>query len=243
MLCAVKINKKDKRWSGYKQINKSLVVEVIRSTFSIFPLATDIKKIEVSLLLTNAQEMHELNKNFRGKDKPTNVLSFPDKSYSWHWLSPKLQKSLDDEYIAGAREQLHKKYINPLSKLAHDEQRQVAYGAQNFERTEVREDSRTGATRASPSGVEFGEMSIETPKFDDYIYLGDIAFGYEVLLQEAQDCLFDMQSYFIHLLIHSLLHLVGFDHTTNQDALVMESHEELVLKKFNIRSPYSENFI
>jgi len=36
-----------------------------------------LKAGEVSLLLTDNAEMHELNKQFRSKDKPTDVLSFP----------------------------------------------------------------------------------------------------------------------------------------------------------------------
>jgi probable rRNA maturation factor len=35
------------------------------------------KEIEVSILLTNDADIHALNREYRGKDKPTNVLSFP----------------------------------------------------------------------------------------------------------------------------------------------------------------------
>lgn len=33
--------------------------------------------VEISVRLTNDAEVHQLNRDFRGKDKPTNVLSFP----------------------------------------------------------------------------------------------------------------------------------------------------------------------
>lgn len=37
----------------------------------------DMSGSELSVVLTNDEEIQELNKNFRNKDKPTNVLSFP----------------------------------------------------------------------------------------------------------------------------------------------------------------------
>lgn len=37
----------------------------------------DLKRTEVSLVLANDDFVHQLNKQYRGKDKPTNVLSFP----------------------------------------------------------------------------------------------------------------------------------------------------------------------
>src|SRR5579859_3291206 len=45
---------------------------------SAFPqLATGDRRIEISVLLTGNDEVRELNAKYRGKDKPTNVISFP----------------------------------------------------------------------------------------------------------------------------------------------------------------------
>ncbi|WP_339714011.1 rRNA maturation RNase YbeY [uncultured Sneathiella sp.] len=44
--------------------------------------------VEISLLFTNDEQARELNRNYRGKDQPTNVLSFPD--------TPLNQSELDD---------------------------------------------------------------------------------------------------------------------------------------------------
>ncbi|SFP72458.1 rRNA maturation RNase YbeY [Sphingomonas rubra] len=41
------------------------------------PLATTPALVEVSVRLTSDEEVHHLNRQYRGKDKPTNVLSFP----------------------------------------------------------------------------------------------------------------------------------------------------------------------
>ncbi len=40
-------------------------------------IGTDFSEMEVSVVLADDQEVQALNKTFRGKDKPTNVLSFP----------------------------------------------------------------------------------------------------------------------------------------------------------------------
>ena len=40
-------------------------------------LADAAPLVEVAIRLTNDDEVHALNRDFRGKDKPTNVLSFP----------------------------------------------------------------------------------------------------------------------------------------------------------------------
>ena len=45
---------------------------------SAFPqLATGPRPVEISVLLTSDDRVRELNAKWRGKDKPTNVLSFP----------------------------------------------------------------------------------------------------------------------------------------------------------------------
>jgi probable rRNA maturation factor len=45
---------------------------------SAFPeLATSKRPVEISVLLTGDEKVRELNAEYRGKDKPTNVLSFP----------------------------------------------------------------------------------------------------------------------------------------------------------------------
>lgn len=109
---------------------------------------------ELSILLTDSNKMKELNNNFRHKDKPTNVLSFPSD--------------------------------------------------------------------------EFDE--------DEGGFLGDLAFGFEVIQSEKDD----FMSHMTHLTIHGILHLLGFDHENDQDAEEMENLEIDILKLFNIQNPYQE---
>ena len=57
----------DKRWQKYKIDIEKIVCEIGGAKYS---------ESEVSIILTNDAEIHALNRNWRGIDKPTNVLSF-----------------------------------------------------------------------------------------------------------------------------------------------------------------------
>jgi probable rRNA maturation factor len=72
----------------------------------------------------------------------------------------------------------------------------------------------------------------------EYIYLGDIAFGYETIEKEAEEKSISFQDHFRHLLVHSILHLIGYDHIDDEDAEAMENIEVEILDGFGINSPY-----
>lgn len=49
------------------------------------------------------------------------------------------------------------------------------------------------------------------------------------------------QNHFAHLLVHGVLHLLGYDHeTSDEDAEEMEGIEVEILAKLNIENPYQE---
>lgn len=73
---------------------------------------------------------------------------------------------------------------------------------------------------------------------DNYIYLGDIAFGYNTIAKEAVEQQKTFINHFTHLLIHAILHLLGFDHQHDSEAIIMEELEVNLLAKFSIASPY-----
>lgn len=73
--------------------------------------------------------------------------------------------------------------------------------------------------------------------FDDS--LGDIAISYDTCVQEAQMGGISIQSHLAHLLIHSCLHLLGYDHETDADAQRMENLETELLAKLGIDDPYN----
>jgi len=74
---------------------------------------------------------------------------------------------------------------------------------------------------------------------NDGIFLGDIVLCYDVIRNEAleQNKMFD--SHMIHLIIHSILHLLGYDHISEDEAVEMENLEIKILSEvFGIDNPY-----
>jgi len=47
--------------------------------------------------------------------------------------------------------------------------------------------------------------------------------------------------HFLHLLLHGMLHLFGYDHQTGRQAKTMESREIAMLEKVGISNPYTES--
>ena len=73
---------------------------------------------------------------------------------------------------------------------------------------------------------------------DHYDILGSIAIAYETLEREAVEQGKSFEDHFRHLLIHSMLHLFGYDHIEESMANEMESLEIKILKKLNVENPY-----
>jgi len=69
--------------------------------------------------------------------------------------------------------------------------------------------------------------------------LGDIAISYDTCLREAQAGNKPINEHITHLLIHGLLHLLGYDHISDQDAAIMQGLEVELLGKLGISDPYS----
>jgi probable rRNA maturation factor len=68
--------------------------------------------------------------------------------------------------------------------------------------------------------------------------LGDIALAYGVVAEEAAAAGKPFEHHVLHLLVHGLLHLLGFDHETDADAELMESLETRVLARLGVPDPY-----
>jgi len=64
---------------------------------------------------------------------------------------------------------------------------------------------------------------------------GDIAISLDTVKAEAPD-MFD--EHLAHMVVHGVLHLLGFDHIIDGDAEIMESLEAEILKEMNIENPY-----
>ncbi|QQR36522.1 rRNA maturation RNase YbeY [Devosia oryziradicis] len=112
---------------------------------------------ELSILLTNDEEQHELNRQWRSKDSSTNVLSFPQ--------------------------------IEPFGPVV---------------------------------GI-----------------LGDITLARETLVREADEQGVSFADHFTHLVVHGFLHILGYDHLDDAEALQMESLETQILATLGVEDPYA----
>lgn len=68
--------------------------------------------------------------------------------------------------------------------------------------------------------------------------LGDIAICAQVVNEEAIAQNKPLQAHFAHMVVHGVLHLLGFDHENDQDAHEMESLEINILDKLGFKDPY-----
>ncbi len=69
--------------------------------------------------------------------------------------------------------------------------------------------------------------------------LGDVILAAETVLAEATNSGIPPAHHFQHLLIHGVLHLVGYDHQTDAEAEAMEALETALLARLGIADPYA----
>lgn len=79
-------------------------------------------------------------------------------------------------------------------------------------------------------------------KTQNYIFLGDIILSLETIRKEvAQSNFKNFYGHLTHLLLHSILHLLGHDHLKDKEAQEMEKLEVQILKSLNIKDPYDNH--
>ncbi|GGB34566.1 hypothetical protein GCM10011505_15060 [Tistrella bauzanensis] len=127
---------------------------------------------EVSLTLADDAAVQTLNRDWRDKDRATNVLSFP------------------------------------AEDLGADDRDAVA-------------------------------EALEALPPDAPLMLGDIAIAAETVLAEAEAQGKLPRAHLLHLVAHGLLHLIGHDHETEEQAAAMEALETTTLAGFDIDDPYT----
>lgn len=138
--------------------NEDALAQIIDTAFA--HLNVD-EPTEIGIACVDVAESHQLNLQYRGKDKPTNVLSFPS--------------DIPEEIL---------------------------------------------------------DMLDARP-------LGDLVICIPVVLQEAEEQQKTPINHFTHLLVHGVLHLLGYDHELGEvEAEEMESLEIEILAKLGITNPY-----
>lgn len=124
-----------------------------RKAFDAASALAPVPEGNLAVLLADDAALHQLNRDFRGKDKPTDVLSFPS-------------------------------------------------------------------------------LPMDRP------FLGDIAVAWGVSAADAKIQGKAPDAHLVHLLIHGYLHLLGFDHETDEEAAEMEALEIKALASLDIANPY-----
>ncbi len=76
-------------------------------------------------------------------------------------------------------------------------------------------------------GAEEGEEFPHSP--DEPRYLGDIAISLETVRKNAAEAGLTPQQEVAHVLVHGVLHLLGYDHETPDEEAVMNGREEALL--------------
>jgi probable rRNA maturation factor len=139
--------------------NRAFVAGAARTKAHAWPL---------TIRVVGAAESRVLNRTYRGKDKPTNVLSFPAES-----------------------------------------------------------------TIAIPGQRRAARATIEEP-----MPLGDLAICAPVVAREAREQGKNLRAHWAHMVVHGVLHLLGYDHENDRDAEAMESREVKILSQFGYANPY-----
>lgn len=88
---------------------------------------------------------------------------------------------------------------------------------------------------AERGAVEDGAVPV-APEGDPE--LGDIALALETCQREAAEQNKPFEQHVLHLIVHGLLHLLGYDHVRNGDGDLMESTEIAILQSLGVPDPY-----
>ncbi len=144
------------------------VIEAASSAALLETVARVRVPMELSVRIVGNDESQALNREYRGKDKPTNVLSFP---------------GIEPDGLVDAFDQ---------------------------------------AEAGGPPAM-----------------LGDLVIAGPVVVAEAGEQNKQVHHHLAHLSVHGVLHLMGFDHIEEEDALEMEALEREILADLGINDPYT----
>lgn len=72
----------------------------------------------------------------------------------------------------------------------------------------------------------------------DYPMIGDVVICPEVLLEESKKLNTPLEAHWAHIIIHGVLHLLGYDHIEESDAEIMRPIETKILHELGFDNPY-----
>ena len=78
---------------------------------------------------------------------------------------------------------------------------------------------------------------------EDDPLIGDLILCHPIIKEEAKEQNKDIISHYAHLVIHGYLHLLGYNHENDKEAIKMEAKEIRVLGRLGFPNPYTSNII
>lgn len=170
-----------------------------------------IQPVEISLLITSDDGLRTLNRDYRGKDEPTDVLSFP-------LLEEPLADAAPDELwpLPGEDE---------AATIAADDGADMLAADRLDDNHASAVFSDTGRAEEEEDESDFAFLTPE----DDALHLGDIAISRDAVARQAEQGGHTPTRELAYLLSHGVLHLVGFDDHTDAGYRAMIAHQEAAL--------------
>lgn len=94
--------------------------------------------------------------------------------------------------------------------------------------------------KSSPTNVlSFGAGGVTPDDASQARFLGDVVLAQETLQREAAELELPLDHHMQHLVVHGLLHLLGYDHATDEEARAMEGLEVRILARLGVVDPYA----
>ncbi len=103
---------------------------------------------------------------------------------------------------------------------------------------EIQALNRDYRNKDAPTNVLSFPMELPAGYAGDENILGDIAICMDVVVEEAQQQAKPVMHHLAHMVVHGCLHVLGYDHQTDEQAMQMENLERAVLAQFHIPDPY-----
>jgi len=72
------------------------------------------------------------------------------------------------------------------------------------------------------------------------VLLGDVVLAFETVAREAAEQRKHLADHLAHLVVHGVLHLLGFDHENDAEAAIMEARETEILSRLGVPAPYAD---
>jgi probable rRNA maturation factor len=101
--------------------------------------------------------------------------------------------------------------------------------------------NREYSNKDKPTNVlTFASLDAEEPVSEGVLNLGDVFMAYQTIARESQEQGKFLLDHVKHLTVHGVLHLLGYDHETEEEATDMETLEIRILERLGVQNPYTE---